>query len=122
DPQAPVQPGDVLYLIDKKPGQPRRIVDIWDPAPGPAPLNSPKEYIVQLDQPLESPTAQPWPQYVSEEYVIFRQARPMAGEPILQLPKDVGIDFSRDPASNDPTKWTWHRFYPKLPTGGGTWM
>jgi hypothetical protein len=56
----------------------------------------------------------------TEQYRIFRQSRPVPGEPVLQLPKDIAVDISRDPNHSDPNQYTWHRMTPKLGnTGGG---
>jgi prepilin-type N-terminal cleavage/methylation domain-containing protein len=47
----------------------------------------------------------------TQSYRILRQNRPMPGEPVLNLPKDVGIDISREagPPGSTPT---WYRLFP----------
>ena len=49
----------------------------------------------------------------TEAYRILRQDRRMPGEPVLTLPKDVGIDISRGPpvSASDPTP-TFYRLFP----------
>ncbi|MFO0809188.1 MAG: prepilin-type N-terminal cleavage/methylation domain-containing protein [Gemmataceae bacterium] len=56
------------------------------------------------------------PPPVTAAYRIYRQARPVPGEPLLLFPKDVGIDISREAVLNP----NWYRMYPRMAnTGGG---
>jgi len=124
DPNCPVQPerrnsngqlivmGDVLQINDTNIdfGKPRRIMDLYQQVQGPS---FPKVYFVRLDKALDNASTMTPPnyrRYQTQQYLIFRQPRPMAGEPLLQLPVDVGIDFSADPDG------AWYRFFP--PPGG----
>jgi len=137
DPNATVRPGDILNIQGSgdgvNPVGPRRIVEVRDGGIGTDPGGKPARlYYIQLDQPvgddLTSNRAPNWNRPHTAQYVIYRQPRPMAGEPVLQLPRDVGIDFSRELHPNElagnppPPGWigyNWYRFYPKIPTGGG---
>jgi prepilin-type N-terminal cleavage/methylation domain-containing protein len=115
NPLAPIQVGDIIHITDLYPDKPRRILGVSKPA------NNPTTVILQLDQWLDAPTRAPWPQADTQTgYIIYRQPRPMAGEPTLQLPKGVGIDISRDPTPNIPaTSQAWHRTFPQINSGGG---
>lgn len=55
----------------------------------------------------------------SSNYLIYRQARPLLGEPTLQLPRGVAIDISRE---NVPVGQTpgWFRLFPGFVNTGGT--
>jgi prepilin-type N-terminal cleavage/methylation domain-containing protein len=136
DPNATVKVGDILNIQGSgegvNPVGPRRIVNVQDGGIGPDPSGKPARlYFIQLDRPVGDDVnnkAPNWNRPHTAQYVIYRQPRPMAGEPVLQLPRDVGIDFSRELSPSElagnppPTAWTgysWYRFYPKIPTGGG---
>src|SRR5262249_36637583 len=89
----------------------RRIVQInWDPTGTGASL--------VLDRELRAVTntGQPSQQAPTQSYRILRQNRPMPGEPVLNLPKDVGIDISRDIGNPTPA---WFRLYPPTANNGG---
>jgi type II secretory pathway pseudopilin PulG len=119
DPLAPIWIGDVLHVTDPDVGAkdfPRRVLNIT-PVTG-----DPDDFIVELDKPLIPLTAAvpaPPPQYSTGAFIFYRQPRPMVGEPTLQLPRDVGIDFSREANPPPGQQSRWHRFYPLTPTGGG---
>jgi prepilin-type N-terminal cleavage/methylation domain-containing protein len=98
-PNALLLPGDVI-LIPGPAYAPRQIVSVQPGSTG--------AYLLQLDQAL---TATP---STTSAYRVSRQARPVVGEPVLQLPKDVGIDITQQSPSNP----TWYRLYPPLNTGG----
>jgi prepilin-type N-terminal cleavage/methylation domain-containing protein len=145
DPNATVRVGDILNIHGSGEGvqftvagadpgpAPRRIVRIEDGGIGADPSGKPAHlYFVQIDRPVvHNSTAPNWLKPHTGQYVIYRQPRPMAGEPVLQMPRDVGIDFSRELHPNEknnsaaPANWTgfnWYRFYPPVPTGGGSAM
>lgn len=142
---AAVQPGDVIDLSaffsdDPKATALRRIVQIAiDPA-------GPNQYWLKLDAevggslPLNEtasaggvtrlptyrnfatgqsnyPAGRPPP--YSENYKIYRQARPLPGEPLLQMPKGIAIDISQDDATTDPNWPRWYRLFPKNSNIGG---
>jgi prepilin-type N-terminal cleavage/methylation domain-containing protein len=67
-------------------------------------------YRVRLDQPL------PPANFTTQSHIFTRKARPVVGEPVLQLPKDIAIDISRDPAN--PPKW--YRMFPPTANTSGT--
>jgi prepilin-type N-terminal cleavage/methylation domain-containing protein len=130
DPNATVKIGDVLNVTGTGEGVtfgggvgPRLITAVRDGGIGFDPSGkSAHLYYIQLDRPADTPPTNGPPNWFKPhtgQYAIYRQAQPMAGEPVLQLPRDVGIDFSRDPNTNDPTKYTWSRFFPLIGTGGG---
>jgi prepilin-type N-terminal cleavage/methylation domain-containing protein len=128
DPNATIRRGDILNIQGSGEGVvptgPRRIVNVVDGGMGADPSGKPARlYYIQLDQPVgDDPInnkAPNWYRPHTAQYVIYRQPRPMAGEPVLQMPRDVGIDFSRDPSTNDPRKYAWSRFYPYIGTGNG---
>lgn len=136
DPNATVRRGDILNIQGAgegvNPVGPRRIIAVQDRGIGPDPSGKPARlYLIQLDQPVGDDVSNKAPNWLrshTAQYVIYRQPRPMAGEPVLQLPRDVGIDFSRELHPNEvagntaPPGWigyNWYRFYPKIPTGGG---
>jgi prepilin-type N-terminal cleavage/methylation domain-containing protein len=104
-PNSLLMPADVI-LIPGPGYAPRQIVSIQ---PGP---NSGANYTyqIQLDQAL---TATP---STTSAYRVSRKARPVVGEAVLQMPKDVAIDISRDPA-NPPS---WYRMFPATANTGGT--
>jgi prepilin-type N-terminal cleavage/methylation domain-containing protein len=136
DPNATVRPGDILNIQGSgesvNPIGPRRIMRVEGGTIGADPSGKPARlYFILLDQPIGDDVnnrAPNWNRPHTAQYVIYRQPRPMAGEPVLQLPRDVGIDFSRqlsqeEQAGNPPRPgwidYNWYRFYPKIPTGGG---
>ncbi|HTK75151.1 MAG TPA: hypothetical protein VL371_07810, partial [Gemmataceae bacterium] len=136
DPNATVRRGDILNIQGSGEGVtpvgPRRIVSVRDGGLGADPSGKPARlYYIQLDRPVGDDVSNKAPNWFrphTAQYSIYRQPRPMAGEPVLQLPRDVGIDFSRELSTNEqvgnppPPNWTgynWYRFYPKIPTGGG---
>jgi hypothetical protein len=120
-----VRPGDVLK-VDSPDWEPRRIRAVTqinnDPRfagqtiylltldqdlGGPYPLNPP-------GQPVNQPQTRTYPSQPpppTESYRILRGPRAMPGEPVLTLPKDVGIDISREPgpAGSIPN---WYRLFP----------
>jgi type II secretory pathway pseudopilin PulG len=112
-----IPPDVVLEFYGKYAGQPRRVVQIakqYSP-PGPQAVYGPS-LILALDQKFEpnptydTPPATPPPQQGAREYRFYRKAQPIAGEPVLQLPKDIAIDISRDGTNSPPT---WYRLYPR---------
>jgi hypothetical protein len=130
---AAVLPGDVLK-VDEPNWEPRRIRAI---TPTTYPQIPGTVYLLTLDQDLGGPypivppvvppgTPQPrqyptQPPPPTEAYRILRAARPLPGEPLLTLPKDVGIDISRGP--NNPSNNNlpdWYRFYPPSGNTGGS--
>ena len=97
-PTALIQPEDVILI----PGfDPRRIVSVAGSAPN---------YQLTLDQAL---TATPT---TTNAYRVSRKARPIVGETVLQLPKDIAIDISRDTSASP----SWYRMYPATANTGGT--
>jgi prepilin-type N-terminal cleavage/methylation domain-containing protein len=68
-------------------------------------------YFVQLDQSL------PAAGFSTPTFVVSRKARPVVGEPVLQLPKDIAIDLSFDRNTSPPT---WYRMFPPLANTGGS--
>jgi hypothetical protein len=72
-------------------------------------------YRVRLDQPL------PQANFTTQSHIFTRKARPVVGEPVLQLPKDIAIDISRQYDPTKPTALpTWYRMFPPTSnTGGG---
>ena len=110
DPNATVRRGDILNIQGAgegvNPVGPRRIVAVQDRGIGPDPSGKPARlYLIQLDQPVGDDVNNKAPNWLrphTAQYVIYRQPRPMAGEPVLQLPRDVGIDFSRVDPDIDP--------------------
>jgi prepilin-type N-terminal cleavage/methylation domain-containing protein len=123
-PTALLQPGDVITFTDRQMANylQRRIIDVQKPPSGsPVPQSTTVNgvtyynYRIQLDQIL------PPAQFATRTFVVSRRARPVVGEPVLQLPKDIAIDISRQ---YDPTKPnalpTWYRMFPPTSnTGGG---
>ena len=93
DPVWPVQPGDFILVQG---GVSHQITTVVGPS-GATPafiLTVPTlQYpnATQLWDPVNLPPA-PAPNYIAFNYTIIRQPRPMIGEPLLQLPDDVGID------------------------------
>jgi prepilin-type N-terminal cleavage/methylation domain-containing protein len=114
-PTDPIQIGDVINFPDKPVGNyaPRRIVNIQKAPSGFGPKGQNPDgslnYLVELDQSL--PQALP---FVSRPPQVSRLARPVVGEPIMQLPKDIAIDITQD----KPINPTWYRLYPPLNSGG----
>jgi len=108
DPTGLVQPGDVIYFRDKPLAayQPRRIVSVSNPVG-----SGPYSYQLVLDRPV------PPAQFSLQSYSIVRKPRPIVGEPILQLPKDIAIDVDRDFVNPQPT---WYRMFPATANNGGT--
>jgi prepilin-type N-terminal cleavage/methylation domain-containing protein len=80
---------------------------------------TPTSCSIVLDRPLRDvPDVMhpPPPPAPTESYRILRKNRPMPGEPVLTLPKDVGIDVSRAATINPMTNLPdWYRLFP--PTG-----
>lgn len=79
--------------------------------------------IMALDRELRTipPGTNPTPPAPTERYRIIRKNRPIPGEPLLTLPKDVGIDISRGPGvdpSNPYSTPTFYRLFPLVNTGG----
>jgi prepilin-type N-terminal cleavage/methylation domain-containing protein len=112
-----VKPGDLLDAYGTPPEQQvRRILHIQKDPDGSFPEQP--SYKVTLDQEIggyRAPYPNP-PPLPTTLYRIFRQARPMPGEPTLQLPKDIGIDISRDVTNTQPN---WYRLYPPTANSGG---
>jgi prepilin-type N-terminal cleavage/methylation domain-containing protein len=105
-PNALLMPGDVL-LIPGPGYAPRQIMSIQPGSAG--------TYQLQLDQAL---TATP---STTSAYRVSRRARPVIGEAVLQLPKDIAIDISRqfNPQQTSALP-TWYRMFPPTAnTGGG---
>jgi hypothetical protein len=98
-PNALLLPGDVI-LIPGPGYAPRQIVSVQPGSAG--------TYQLQLDQPLNATPS------TTAAYRVSRQARPIVGEPVLQLPKGIAIDLAQDKPSNP----SWYRMYPPLNTGG----
>jgi hypothetical protein len=69
--------------------------------------------LVTLDNKFEPnpPTVLP---PASKEYRLYRKAQPIAGEPILQMPRDIAIDISSGPTG---TSHTWYRIWPDVSYG-----
>jgi prepilin-type N-terminal cleavage/methylation domain-containing protein len=116
-------PRDVITLLNEAMGAypPRRVVAV-----SPPPTGSKIEistivggvtyynYCIILDQAL--PVTTP---FTTQSYQVSRKARPVVGEPVLQLPKDIAIDLDREStAPGVPPKW--YRMYPKLGNTGGS--
>jgi prepilin-type N-terminal cleavage/methylation domain-containing protein len=116
DPRAPLQPGDVIEFLDRPLGvyQPRRIIDVQAGAgPGPPPAPGYYNYQVIVDQLL------PQVAFTTQSYRVTRNARPVVGEPTLQLPRDVGIDVDCEltPVGIVPK---WYRMFPATANTHGT--
>jgi hypothetical protein len=108
DPAAVIQARDVLSFPDKPMAnyQPRRVVTVGA-------ADSVGAYPVLLDQALP-PTA-----FTTQSHLFARKARPVVGEPVLQLPKDIAIDVDREPTLvGVPPKW--YRMFPPTANNGGT--
>jgi prepilin-type N-terminal cleavage/methylation domain-containing protein len=129
---AAVMPGDVLK-VDEPNWEPRRIRAV---TPTTYPQIAGTVYRLTLDQdlggpypiqlpivPLGSPQPRQYPKEPpppTEAYRILRSARPMPGEPLLTLPKDVGIDISREyVAPSNPRLPYWYRLFPPNGNTGG---
>jgi prepilin-type N-terminal cleavage/methylation domain-containing protein len=116
-PTAPLQAGDVISFTDRPMANyaHRRIVSVQTPPNGsPVPVSKGIYYfyLIQLDQPLP-PTS-----FATESYLVSRKARPVVGEQVLQLPKDIAIDITNN---GTPTSApTWYRMYPPTANTGGT--
>jgi prepilin-type N-terminal cleavage/methylation domain-containing protein len=129
DPTATLQPGDMIEFTDRPLGNyaPRRILGVskpstLNPGPGPTPPPPPQDsvtsngvtyynYFILLDASLPSAN------FSTQTFVVSRKARPVVGEPVLQLPKDVAIDIDRDFQNLQPT---WYRMFPPTANNGGT--
>jgi type II secretory pathway pseudopilin PulG len=125
-PTAILQPGDVVTFPDKALAaySLRRIADVRQPSTM-VPLPSPPvpnsfvganntvfyNYFILLDQPLPSTP------FTTQSHQFVRKARPVVGEPVLQLPKDIAIDIDFDVVNQPPT---WSRMFPPLANTGGT--
>jgi prepilin-type N-terminal cleavage/methylation domain-containing protein len=97
-----LQPEDVILI----PGfDPRRIVSISGSAPN---------YLLTLDQPLTNTPS------MTSAYRLSRKARPIVGEQVLQMPKDVAIDISYDTSAAAGTIPSWYRMYPPQANTGGS--
>jgi prepilin-type N-terminal cleavage/methylation domain-containing protein len=106
DPSAAIQIGDVIDIFELFPNQPRRIVDAFE-------SGSPGDYVIQLDQELiPGPNYPSMPPPSTGSYRIYRKARPMQGEPVLQLPRDVAIDVSRESTTTAGVAPKWYRLFP----------
>lgn len=111
DPTGLIQSGDVI-LIPGPGYAPRRIVSV---APGSPAIDSTVtpplyNYAVKLDMALSNTPSS------TGAHRVYRKARPVQGEPVLMLPKDIGIDISRDVANASPT---WYRMFPPTANSGG---
>jgi prepilin-type N-terminal cleavage/methylation domain-containing protein len=100
DPLWPIQPGDFLQVQG---GVSHRITTVVGPtATTPAYiLTSPTAqypYASQLWDAVNLPPA-PAPNYVTFDYIVIRQPRPIIGEPVLYFPNNVAVDFT----TNTPT-------------------
>jgi prepilin-type N-terminal cleavage/methylation domain-containing protein len=120
DPTALIQTGDVFNFLDRPMGaySARRVTPTnpWPAADDSVTLvsNSPPVYTykIRLDVPL--PAA---PTFSTQSFTVTRHARPVVGEAVLQLPKDIAIDIDRDFANTQPG---WYRMFPPTAnTGGG---
>jgi prepilin-type N-terminal cleavage/methylation domain-containing protein len=60
-------------------------------------------YRVRLDQAL------PQANFTTQSHIFSRKARPVVGEPVLQLPKDIAIDITSTAAGAYPQ---WYRMFP----------
>lgn len=91
----------------------RRIVQIY--------WVNPTTCIMALDRELQPKPQGTAPITSTERYRIIRKNRPIAGEPMLTLPKGVGIDISRyyNPADPLGTLPLWYRLYPPQGNTGG---
>jgi prepilin-type N-terminal cleavage/methylation domain-containing protein len=116
DPAAPLKADDLVVIRD---GNPRRVLGLLLGTPYVVPGSNPPQYnyIVILDSDLTP--AQPLT--ATTEFRLYRKARPIVGEPVLQLPKDVAIDVSRDfvPGSPAGTMPRWYRMFPPTANTGG---
>jgi hypothetical protein len=93
----------ILEYANAFPGQPRRVIPpISKVYGGPVPY-----LLVKLDQPFQTPPPASLPPD-STNYSFYRKAQPIAGEPVLQMPRDIAIDISRD----DKNPPSWYRMYP----------
>jgi len=128
-----VQQNDLIVFPDKQLATyaPRRVAAVQRPSLlTPAPLTPADRqdffvdangitryvYFIRLDQPLP-----PTP-FTTQSHQFNRKARPVVGEPVLQLPKDIAIDISNnaDPTTNPPTPPTWYRMFPAASNPHGT--
>jgi prepilin-type N-terminal cleavage/methylation domain-containing protein len=123
-PAATIQTGDVISFPDRpmESYQPRRIVPSVQPvvqdgtddgvtlisSSGSPPVYT---YKLHLDAPL------PALAFTTTTHVITRKARPVVGEPVLQLPKDIAIDVSNNATVNSGP--TWYRMFPPTGNTGG---
>jgi prepilin-type N-terminal cleavage/methylation domain-containing protein len=108
-PERASAPDVILEYYGRYPGQPRRVINF---------TSSGTTLTVALDQKFEPnpPLATNNP-ITSTEYRFYRKAQPIAGEPVLQMPRDVAIDISRDQLN--ATNPSWYRTFPAFNTGGG---
>jgi len=121
-----IQAGDVFVFLDKPLAAyaPRRVAPTNPQGPDDSvalvstnsTVNPPQyTYRIRLDQPL------PPAPFTTQSYQVSRRARPLVGEPVLQLPQDIAIDISRQYDPNNPNALpTWYRLFPPTSnTGGG---
>jgi hypothetical protein len=77
---------------------------------------------LMLDRELRAvpdPNRPPPPPAPTASYRILRKNRPMPGEPVLTLPKEVGIDISRSSMTDANGNPLWYRFFPPTGNTGG---
>jgi prepilin-type N-terminal cleavage/methylation domain-containing protein len=122
-PTATIQAGDVLSFPDRPmatygprriastPGLPLAQPDDSVALVGSDTSKSPVQYIykLRLDQPL------PAIPFTTTIPLFVRKPRPVVGEPVLQMPKDIAIDLTQDQLNSPPTYW---RLYPPANSGG----
>jgi prepilin-type N-terminal cleavage/methylation domain-containing protein len=107
-----IMPGDTI-LIPGPGYAPRRIVGLGPPQ-AQSTGSSNMSYQLILDQPLNpTPTT-------TTAYRISRRARPIVGETVLQMPKDIAIDISYAPNTPQGVAPAWFRMFPPLANTGGT--
>jgi hypothetical protein len=104
-------PDVIVEHTNAYPGQPRRVISI-------TPDTKNNLLVIKLDQKFQNPPPQN-PPPPTTNYVFYRSAQPIAGEPVLQMPRDIAIDISRDPNANSGAAQTWFRTYPQINTGSG---
>jgi type II secretory pathway pseudopilin PulG len=103
DATALLQAGDVILI----PGfDPRRILAVGQGTASGGQF----AYQITLDKALVgSPTT-------TTAYRVSRKARPIVGEAVLQFPKDIALDVSRDVTNPFPS---WYRMFPGTANNGG---
>jgi prepilin-type N-terminal cleavage/methylation domain-containing protein len=119
NPSAMIQSGDLISFPDRPMARyaPRRIAPT-NPNPGPlqddgvvqvGSSGQTATYKLRLDQPL------PAIPFTTTTHLFVRKARPIVGEPVLQLPKDIAVDLTQDRNNSPPT---YYRLYPPANSGG----